>query len=471
MTTITSRVEGVNASMAIKVPCKATSDSNLTLAGEQTIDGIACVTGDRVLVKSQSTGADNGIYIVSTSSWTRADDFNGARDVVKGTRINVTGGTNAGDYLISTEDPITVSTTSIAFSFVPVTEITDLSQLDGDSDDIAQGSTNLYMSLAEKSKLAGIDPLAEANDDIVAGSGITVTGGNGASWTIAGGAASISLDGLSDVDYGSATVNGGRYAFQYDTTGGGVYNDLLLGSLSEQGANSVTITGGNATLAGGTFADIITEDLQASGSAGVVIKNSGGTQVADFGPANGTGVTFAGNINANAINSLTTPLSIGNGGIGVAYTDPNADRILFWDDSAGNFANLAPSGNVEISGTSLRVSETIAIAISDETTAITTGTAKVTFRMPYAFTLTAVRASLTTVSSSGNPTFDINENGSSILGTKLSIDANEKTSTTAASAVTITDSSLADDAEITIDIDTAGTGAAGAKIYLIGYRT
>jgi len=114
--------------------------------------------------------------------------------------------------------------------------------------------------------------------------------------------------------------------------------------------------------------------------------------------------------------------------------------------------------------------EVIGIAVSDEETAITTGTAKVTFRMPFAMTLTAVRASLTTASTSGLPTFDINEGGTTILSTKLSIDANEKTSTTAATAAVISDSALADDAEITIDIDVAGTGAKGAKVYLIGRR-
>ena len=114
--------------------------------------------------------------------------------------------------------------------------------------------------------------------------------------------------------------------------------------------------------------------------------------------------------------------------------------------------------------------EVIGIAVSDEETALTTGNAKVTFRMPFAMTLTAVRASLSTASTSGLPTFDINEGGSTILSTKLSIDANEKTSTTAATAAVISDSALADDAEITIDIDVAGTGAKGAKVYLIGRR-
>lgn len=114
--------------------------------------------------------------------------------------------------------------------------------------------------------------------------------------------------------------------------------------------------------------------------------------------------------------------------------------------------------------------EVIVVAISDETTDIATGTAVVTFRMPFAMTLTAVRASLSTASSSGTPTFDINEGGTTILSTKITVDANEKTSVTAATAPVISDSALADDAEMTIDVDVAGTGAKGAKIYLIGRR-
>ena len=114
----------------------------------------------------------------------------------------------------------------------------------------------------------------------------------------------------------------------------------------------------------------------------------------------------------------------------------------------------------------------IIIACSDETTALTTGTAKVTFRMPYAFTLTAVRASVTTAPTGAALTVDINEGGVSILSTLLTIDAGEKTSTTAATPAVISDTALADDAEITIDIDTVGSTVAGAglKVTLIGYR-
>jgi hypothetical protein len=114
----------------------------------------------------------------------------------------------------------------------------------------------------------------------------------------------------------------------------------------------------------------------------------------------------------------------------------------------------------------------IQAAASDETTALTAGTNKVTFRLPVAFTLTAVRASLTTAQASGSIfTVDINQSGSSVLGTKLTIDNTEKTSVTAATPATITTSALTDDAEITIDIDQIGDGTAtGLKITLIGTR-
>lgn len=121
----------------------------------------------------------------------------------------------------------------------------------------------------------------------------------------------------------------------------------------------------------------------------------------------------------------------------------------------------------------LGLNDALIIACSDEATPLTTGTAKVTFRMPYAMTLTAVRANLKTTQSSGSIfTVDINDGGTTILSTKLTIDNGEKTSTTAATAAVISDTALADDAEITVDIDQIGDGTAkGLKIALIGYRT
>jgi len=113
------------------------------------------------------------------------------------------------------------------------------------------------------------------------------------------------------------------------------------------------------------------------------------------------------------------------------------------------------------------------LSCSDLTTALVAGTSKAYFRMPFAGTLTDVRASVLTAATGATLlTVDINEGGASILSTKLTFDASEKTTTTAATPAVISDATLADDAEITIDIDSVGNTIAGAGLIvtLIGTR-
>ena len=133
-------------------------------------------------------------------------------------------------------------------------------------------------------------------------------------------------------------------------------------------------------------------------------------------------------------------------------------------------ASLYANGAFAAANTSANVYLTV--ALSDETTSITTGTAKVTFRAPHAMTLYQIpRASLATASTSGIPEIDINKNGTTIFGTRLTIDANEKTSVTAATPAVLSTTTFADDDEITMDIDVAGTGAKGLKVTLYYRRT
>ena len=105
----------------------------------------------------------------------------------------------------------------------------------------------------------------------------------------------------------------------------------------------------------------------------------------------------------------------------------------------------------------------IIINLSDQTTALTVGTSKATFRMPFACNLTTTlpKASVNTVSSSGVVTVDINKSGVSVLTNKLTIDVNEKTSKDATTPCSLvnTPTTFTDDEEITFDIDVAGTGA------------
>jgi hypothetical protein len=113
----------------------------------------------------------------------------------------------------------------------------------------------------------------------------------------------------------------------------------------------------------------------------------------------------------------------------------------------------------------------IQLAVSDLIANLVAGTSKAFTRAPRAFTLTRVRAALVAASSSGAVTVDINVNGSTILSTKLTIDASEKTSTTAATPYVFSAGAsvaIADDDEILIDVDGAGTSARGLVVTLSG---
>ena len=153
----------------------------------------------------------------------------------------------------------------------------------------------------------------------------------------------------------------------------------------------------------------------------------------------------------------------------------DSQRERYGIGSTGQVLTVASSLPTWANAGTIGTAIALEVACSDESTALTTGTAKVTFRMPFAMTLSSgedgVRASLTGAgSSSGTTTIDVNEGGSTILSTKCTIDYGDKTSVGATSAVVISDTSLADNSEITVDIDavTGGADETGLKIQLIG---
>ena len=162
---------------------------------------------------------------------------------------------------------------------------------------------------------------------------------------------------------------------------------------------------------------------------------------------------------AAMVDTLGGATSTGTGGIARA-TSPTFVTPVLGTPTSGTLTNCT-------------IKAELGFACSDESTAVTAAVGKLFFRMPFAMTLTAVRASVKTAPTGSTLIIDINESGTTILSTKLSIDASEKTSTTAASAAVISDASLADDAEMSIDFDQVGSTIAGAgvKVWLIGTRS
>jgi len=113
----TDRFNGVLASLAVKVACVVASDVNLVLEGEQTVNGIAVVSGDRVLVMAQTVPAENGIYDATSTAWNRSADFDGNRDVTTNTIVlaEVDGATPI-MYHVTSALPITIGSSSIVWA-------------------------------------------------------------------------------------------------------------------------------------------------------------------------------------------------------------------------------------------------------------------------------------------------------------------------------------------------------------------
>jgi hypothetical protein len=150
-------------------------------------------------------------------------------------------------------------------------------------------------------------------------------------------------------------------------------------------------------------------------------------------------------------------------------TAVDADILYVVDDVAGT----ATSKKITRANLLKGIGTKVQFACSDEVTALTTGAAKTTFRIVGDHTLSEVRASVTTAPTGSAITIDVNESGTTIFSTELTIDATEYTSTTAATPAVIDAPALADDAEITVDIEAIGSTIAGAglKVVLIGTET
>lgn len=117
---IKTYVDAIAQGLDIKGSVRVATTANITLSGTQTIDGVAVIAGDRVLVKDQTLGANNGIYVAAAGAWTRATDADTSAKVTAGMFTFVSEGTVNGDngFALTTNDPIVLATTVLAFTQV-----------------------------------------------------------------------------------------------------------------------------------------------------------------------------------------------------------------------------------------------------------------------------------------------------------------------------------------------------------------
>jgi hypothetical protein len=113
-----SYVDAARSGLDVKDSVKVATTANITLSGVQTIDGVSVTTGNRVLVKDQTTALQNGIYVVAVGSWTRASDADTSAKVTPGLFTFVEEGTANADtgWVLSTNAAITLGTTALTFA-------------------------------------------------------------------------------------------------------------------------------------------------------------------------------------------------------------------------------------------------------------------------------------------------------------------------------------------------------------------
>lgn len=200
-------VDATRSGLDVKDSVRAATTANITLSGTQTIDGVSVTTGDRVLVKNQSTASQNGIYVVAAGSWARATDADSDAEVTSGLFTFVEEGTVNSDsgWVLSTNSTITLGTTALTFAqFSGAGQITagDGLTKDGNTLNVATADTGRIVVNADSIDLAsGVVTVGTYKSVTVDTYGRVTAGTNPT--TLSGYGITDALSTSSDIDGGS----------------------------------------------------------------------------------------------------------------------------------------------------------------------------------------------------------------------------------------------------------------------------
>jgi hypothetical protein len=321
-------VDAARAGLDVKQSVRAATTANITLSNTQTVDGVALVVGNRVLVKNQTTASQNGIYVVATGAWTRASDADAPNEVSPGLFLFVEEGTLNGDngFVITSDAPLTVGTDPIVF-----TQFSGAGQIVAGNALTKSGNT-LDVVVAGS---GGIEIVSDALQlkSSLAGAGLTYTSGV---LDIVGTANRITVN--SDSIDIAETYVGQTSITTLGTVSTGTWQGTIVAG--QYGGTGVNNNGKTITLGG---------NLTTSGSYSTTLISTANTSVTL--PTGGTLATLAG------VESLTNK-TIDSSNIGSTTRGTGAFTTLAASGAATLTSTLAVSGAATLSST-LAVSGTI----------------------------------------------------------------------------------------------------------------
>ena len=287
-------VDASRSGLDVKESVRAATTANITLSGTQTIDGVAVVAGNRVLVKNQTTASQNGIYVVAAGAWSRATDADSNAEVTAGMFTFVTEGTTNADsgWVLTTNDAITVGTTALAFAqFSGAGQITAGAGLTktGNTIDVVTASTARIVVNADSIDLATItqsDSAGSAGATFVQSVTRDSYGRVTGLVTAAVQDATTSVKGIASFDSGDFSVTSGVVTVK----AGGIDNVQLANSSVTIGTTAIALGASSTTLAGLTSVTATTFTGSLTGNA------SSATKLATARTINGTSFDGTANI-------------------------------------------------------------------------------------------------------------------------------------------------------------------------------
>ncbi len=280
-------VDSVAQGLDVKDSVRAASTGDVNVGTPaSTMDGVNLVAGDRVLLKDQTTASQNGIYVYATDGLTRAIDMDAAGEFV-GAFFFVEEGTVNSDqgYVMSANGTINVGTTDIEFTkFTGTGQITTGSALSksGNTLNVNVDDTYIMVDGSDKLTIKGTSTTGEV---------LKSDGAGGVAY------GALDLTNLNATSGALPLTRGGLGVDASQTAGKATARDNLgLGSIATQDADSVAITGGTVDLSGGTLTlanDQLSGDVISGGTIDSAnIQGGTGKTISQFDITVGAGKTL-----------------------------------------------------------------------------------------------------------------------------------------------------------------------------------
>ena len=293
-------VDTVAQGLNPKQSCQVATTANITLSGLQTIDGYTTLAGDRVLVKNQSSSANNGIYVASASAWSRSTDMNTWEEVSGAYTVVVNGTVNGQTAWVCTSPTSgTLGTTAITWvqfsgisSYYAGTGLTlasntfSITNTGVTSGSYGSSSNTLSATVNAQGQLTALSAQA-----IAIGAG-QVTSGTFASSLLSGSYTGITGVGTltagvwnaapianSYLANSSITINGNAVSLGGSTTvTANTPNSLTFNNSGTGGSSGTAFNGGSAlTVSYNTVGAPSTTGTNATGTWGISVTGNAGT--------------------------------------------------------------------------------------------------------------------------------------------------------------------------------------------------